>query len=93
MKCLKKFKWVKLPRHLIPNAKGLLGSFLRLASRAAFRKGWSVYCGHQNPVEPGMWAGGIVGIKSITGIRSRQKAIETLELLQKLGYITYTLDE
>ena len=93
MKCLKKFKWVKLPRHLIPDAKGLLGSFLRLASRAAFRKGWSSYCGHQNPVEPGMWAGGIVGIKSITGIRSRQKAIETLELLQKLGYITYTLDE
>ena len=92
MKCLKKFKWVKLPRHLIPNAKGLLGAFLRLASRAAFRKGWSIYCGHQNPVEPGMWAGGIVGIKSITGIRSRQKAIETLDRLQELGYITYTLD-
>lgn len=75
MKCLNKYKWVKLPRHLIPNAKGLLGAFLRLASRAAFRKGWSIYCGHQNPVEPGMWAGGIVGIKSITGIRSRQKAL------------------
>lgn len=93
MKCLKKYKWIKLPRHLIPNAKGIMGAFLRLASRAAFRKGYNYYCGHENPVEPGMWAGGIVGVKAIMGIRSRKKAFETLEALQDLGYITYTLDE
>lgn len=69
MKCLKKYKWVKLPRHLIPDAKGIMGAFLRLASRGAYRKGYNYYCGHENPVEPGMWAGGIVGVKAIMGSR------------------------
>ena len=85
MKCLNKYKWVKLPRHLIPDAKGLLGAFLRLASRAAFRKGWIIYCSHQNPVEPGMWAGGIVGIKSITGIYDcRSVGLEAENIFQKV---------
>ena len=40
MKCLKKFDWVKLSRYEIPlHAKGIMIYFLRLASRAAFRKG------------------------------------------------------
>ena len=92
MKCLRKYKWVKLPREEIPFLKGRLGYWLRLAERAAFRKGIGTYCGHKNPVEPGMWAGGIVGLKKILSVRSREKALQVLNELQEQGYLTYTLD-
>ena len=39
-----------------------------------------------------MWAGGVVGLKSILGIKSRNAALETLEQLQELGYISYSLN-
>ena len=93
MKCLNKFKWVKLPRKEIPKLKGKLGYWLRLASRAAFRKGVGIYCGYNNPVEPGMWSGGIVGLKKILCVRSREKAFQILDDLQDMRYITYTLEE
>ena len=38
MKCLLKYQWVKLPRACLPQGKGLLGCWARLAARAAFRK-------------------------------------------------------
>ena len=44
-KCLLKFPWVKVPREEITALKGLLGYWLKLVSRAAFRKGTSTYCG------------------------------------------------
>jgi len=65
MKCLRKFKWVKLPRDIEFVGKGLMGYYRRLATRVAFRKGTAHYCGYDNPVLPGMWSGGIVGVKSI----------------------------
>ena len=92
MKCLRKYKWVKLPRKEMPELKGRLGYWLKLAESAAFRKGIGTYCGHKNPVEPGMWAGGIVGVKAILGVRSRTKAFQILDHLKALGYLTYTLD-
>ena len=42
MKCLLRYKWVKLPRNLLPPDKGIMGSWARLASRAAFRCGQAV---------------------------------------------------
>ena len=58
MKCLAKFNWVKILRDEIPyDAKGLLIYFLRLVSRAAFRKGFACYCGYRNAVEVGSWVG------------------------------------
>ena len=92
MKCLRKYKWVKLPRKEMPELKGRLGYWLKLAESAAFRKGIGTYCGHKNPVEPGMWAGGIVGVKAILGVRSRAKAFQILDHLKALGYLAYTLD-
>lgn len=92
MKCLLKYQWVKLPRASLPTGKGILGSWARLAARVAFRKGEAHYCGYTNMVEPGTWAGGIVGIKSILGLKNREKAFQTLNILQELGYIQYTLD-
>lgn len=92
MKCLMKYQWVKLPRKLMPEGKGVLGAWARLASRAAFRKGNASYCGHINAVSPGMWAGGVVGLKSILGVKSRTQALETIDKLAELGYIRYELD-
>lgn len=53
MKCLQKYQWVKLPRKCLPQGKGILSAWARLASRAAFRKGVASYCSYKNPVEPG----------------------------------------
>lgn len=93
MKCLQKYQWVKLLRSNLPKGKGIMGAWAKLASRAAFRKGQASYCGYLNSVTPGMWSGGIVGLKSILETKSRSKAIETLKMLSDFGYIKYTLDE
>lgn len=92
MQCKRKYQWVKLPRCCLPQGKGVLGQWARLAARAAYRKGTGRYCGFENPVEPGMWAGGVVGLKSILGVKSRQAALGTLKRLQEMGYLRYTLD-
>lgn len=93
MKCLLKYQWIKLVRSHLHQGKGAMGQWAKLASKAAFRKGHSFYCGYTNEVEAGMWPGCIVGVKSILGVKSRQAAFETLDKLSELGYITYTLDE
>ena len=69
-----------------------MGMWARLASRAAFRNGTAKYCGYLNSVTAGAWAGGIVGLKSILGIKRRQQALEALNRLSELGYISYSLD-
>lgn len=92
MKCLLKYQWVKLMRSHLPQGKGVMGAWARLAARAAFRKGIASYCGYSNPVTPGMWSGGIVGLKSILGVRMRKQALETMDTLSRLGYIKYELD-
>ena len=92
MKCLLKYKWVKLLRSYLPAGKGLLGYWAKLASRAAFRKGYGIYCGFRNPVDPGMWSGGIVGLKSILGVKRRQKALWIMHELENLEYLEFTYD-
>ena len=92
MKCLRKYKWLKLHRACLPSGRGIMGYWAKLASRAAFRKGYGVYCGFRNPVEPGMWAGGIVGLKSILGVKRRQKALWIMHELEDLGYLKFTHD-
>ena len=37
--------------------------------------------------------GGIVGLKSILGVKSRRQAIEILDKLTELGYIEYEIDK
>lgn len=92
MKCLMKYQWVKLPRNHLPEGKGIMRAWAQLASRAAFRKGQASYCGHINAVSPGMWSGGIVGLKSILGSRSRSQSLETLSKLSELGYVRCSLN-
>ena len=69
-----------------------MGYLAKLVSRAAFRKGNAVYCGHINPVTAGMWSGGVVGLKSILGVKKRVKALWIMNQLQDFGYISYSLD-
>jgi len=92
MRCLLKYDWVKLPRSLLLQQKGIMKYWMKLASRAAFRNGKAIYCGYINEVSAGTWSGGIVGLKSILGQKSRVKTIEIMDLLSKSGYITYHLD-
>jgi hypothetical protein len=92
-KCLFRYQWVKLPRTHLPVGKGIMGYWAKLASRAAFRKGRAKYCGYTNDVMPGMWSGGVVGLKSILGVKSRTEALEIMNMLSRFGYIRYTLDE
>lgn len=92
MKCLLKYQWTKLPRNQLPPGKGIMGAWARLASRAAYRNGQAVYCGHVNQVTLGTWVGGVVGLKSILGIKNRKKALEILDKLSELGLVVYELD-
>ena len=92
MHCPMKFEWVKLLRSRLPEGKGIMGAWAKLAARAAFRKGQAHYCGYTNEVVPGMWSGGIVGLKSILGIKNRAKVLNVLETLAGFGYIEYSLD-
>ena len=92
MKCLLKYQWVKLPRNQMPPGKGIMGAWARLASRAAFRNGQAVYCGHVNHVTLGSWVGGVVGLKSILGIKRRTQALEMVERLVGLDYIDFELN-
>ena len=92
MKCLMKFPWVKLMRSELPQCRGIMNAWMKLASRAAYRRGNAAYCGYSNPVEPGMWSGGIVGLKSILKTNSRAKTLEIMDKLAGLGLIRYELD-
>lgn len=89
MSCLLKFRWVKLPRNMIPDMKGIMGAYLRLIVRAAICPGRVRYCQYVNTVDTGMWAGGIVGLKSILGVKSSDKALLTLKALSDLNLITF----
>lgn len=44
MKCLQRYTWIKLSRSVLTTGKGIMGAWMRLASRAAFRKGVASYC-------------------------------------------------
>lgn len=93
MKCLLRYRWVKLPRNFLPMGRGVMGAWSKLASRAAYRKGYASYCGYTNAVSPGMWSGGMVGLKSILGFKNRTQALHMLDKLEKLGLIVYDLNE
>ncbi len=93
MKCLQKYKWLKLQRACLPQGRGIMGYWAKLASRAAFRKGIGLYCGHHNHVTAGMWKGGIAGLKKILGIKRRQHVLWVMHELEDLGLIKFTVDE
>ena len=92
MQCLLKYEWVKLPRCILSQQKGMMSYWMKLASRAAFRNGKALYCGYINEISVGSWSGGIVGLKSILGQKNRTKTFEIMDLLSDHGYISYTFN-
>ena len=92
MKCLLKYQWVKLPRNTLPDKKGIMGYWAKLASRAAFRNGVATYCGYENHVSVGTWSGGMVGLKAILQEKSKSKVLLIMHELSKLGYISFSLN-
>ena len=93
MKCLMKYQWIKLPRNRLPEGKGIMGAWARLASRVAFCKGKAHYCGYENQQEAGLWVGGIVGLKRILGVRTEDTALGILKRLSQYGYVEFEFDE
>lgn len=93
MKCLMKYQWIKLPRNRLPEGKGIMGAWARLASHAAFRKGQASYCDYENEQEAGIWVGGIVGLKRILGVRTKDTALEILKKLSQYGYVEFEFNE
>ena len=89
MSCLMKFKWVKIPRNVMPEGSGLLSDYIRVYSAAAITKGTIRYCQYENEVEEGMWAGGRVGLKSILRTKSASDALDRLKRLASFGILTY----
>ena len=89
MKCLQKYKWVKLPRTQIPTGNSLLSNFIQLYASAAYRPGQARYCQYINEVRFGEWVGGIVGLKSILGLSCREQALSVLEDLSDWGMLEY----
>lgn len=69
-----------------------MGMWTRMASRAAFRKGTVHYYKYTNQVEAGSWVGGMVGFKSIVGIKQRGQVVHQAERLQELNYIDFDLN-
>ena len=92
MKCLERYAWVKLPRTQIPAGRSLLSNFMRLYASAAYRPGQARYCQYINEVHFGQWVGGIVGLKSILGLSSREQAFLVLEELSNWGLLEYEYD-
>ena len=89
MKCLQRYAWIKLPRTQIPTGRSILSSFIRLYASAAYRPGQARYCQYINDVRYGEWVGGIVGLKSILDVSSRDQAFHILQSLANRGMLEY----
>ena len=86
MKCLGKYKWIKLYRAALPQGKGIMvGSTCRQGCLSA-RKG-PILRAHKR-----CNTGNIVGLKSILGVKRRSQALQIMDELQSLGYISYNLE-
>lgn len=48
----------------MPELKGRLGYWLKLAENAVFRNAIDTYCGHKNSIESGILAGGTTWFKN-----------------------------
>ena len=76
LKCLMKYEWVKLRRDTpAGQAKVLWVPGQSLLPEQHFAKDTPPTVAISNAVSPGMWSGGIVGLKSILGTRSRTQSL------------------
>lgn len=88
-KCPVDYKWVKVPRSLMPpNCKGLMKDYFKIAFASAYKNGTVKYCGYENEVKVNQWVGGPAGLKRLLERRSRESAIDAVFLLEEFEYVT-----
>ena len=61
-----------------PSFEGPAGLLAEACIPGCVPKGISAYCGYENAVEPGMWVGGIVGLKSILGVKDCKQVLQIM---------------
>lgn len=87
--CPINYKWVRVPRSLMPdNSKGLMKEYFKLAFASAYKDGVIKYCGYENKVKANQWVGGVTGLKRMFNSRSRDIALDKLFLLQDYNLVS-----
>lgn len=86
-------QWKKLYRDIPFCDDGLLSTYLQLAFAAAYQDGESKYYKYKNNVKENQIVGGVVGLKSICGIKNRNKLMNNLEELKKLSLIDFKIEK
>lgn len=88
-KCPVDYKWVKVPRNLVPTkCKGILKDYFKIAFASAYKDGVVKYCGHTNDIKAKQWIGGVTGIKRLLERRSIDKALNAVCFLRDIGLVT-----
>lgn len=88
-KCPVDYKWVKVPRNLMPpKCKGLMKDYFKIAYQTAYKDGTVKYCGYENEVKAKQLVCGPAGLKRLLERRSRDIALDALFLLQDFELVT-----
>lgn len=88
-KCPADYKWVKVPRVLMPpKCKGIMKDYFKIAFASAYRDGVVQYCGYENKVKSKQWVGGPAGLKRLLERRSRDITLDALFALQEFNYVS-----
>lgn len=88
-KCPVDYKWVKVPRNLVPTkCKGILKDYFKIAFASAYTDGVVKYCGHTNDIKAKQWIGGVTGLKRLLERRSIDTALDAVRFLKDIGLVT-----
>lgn len=87
--CPINYKWVRVPRSLMPdNSKGLMKDYFKIAFASAYKDGVVKYCGYENTVKANQWVGGVAGLKRMLNRRTRDFTLDALFLLQEYNLVS-----
>lgn len=87
--CPMDYKWVRVPRSLLPeNSKGLMKDYFTIAFATNYKDGVNQYCGYENTVKANQWVGGVTGLKRMLNRRSRDITLDALFVLQDYEYVS-----
>lgn len=87
--CPINYKWVRVPRSLMPdNSKGLMKDYFKIAFASAYKDGIVKYCGYENTVKANQWVGGVAGLKRMLNRRTRDITLDALFLLQEYNFVS-----
>lgn len=88
-KCPVDYKWVKVPRNLIPTkCKGIMKDYFKIAFASAYKDGIIHYCGYENEVKAKQFFCGIVGLKRLLQRKSKDASLDALFLLSDWEFVS-----